>query len=178
MIDSIKNKNVKIIKPFFTLLIVCSATGCQNNNIPEAHKTVNAFYNHYKPGDYRVVDKTKISQDLIDKIDKATFKQTAEAQKLKALGSTDKPPMIEGDIYTSLYEGATKHEIIKSTAADNMIKSEVKFMNEYYNNQTWTDTVVLIRENGNWKIDNILYRRNQGGAKSTKEVLDVFLNID
>jgi hypothetical protein len=151
--------------------------GCSNQNHSAAIKTIDAFYDHYKPGDYRVVDTSLLSKDLSTKIRLAKTKQKEEAEKLKAIGSTDKPPMIEGDIYTSLYEGATKHEIINSKSENNTIKAEVKFVNEFYKNYTWSDTIVLINKDGNWEIDDILYAAKQGSARSIKAVLNDFLNL-
>jgi len=85
--------------------------------------------------------------------------------------------MIEGDIYTSLYEGATQHQIVQTDIDENIIKAAVKFINEHYNNHTWTDTILLINEGGSWKIDDIFYTQKQGSEKSTKNVLNTFLNL-
>ena len=164
---------------FHSLFIAAAflVTACSNQNHTDARKTIDAFYNNYKPGDFRVADTALLSKDLANKIRLANKKQKEEADKLKAIGSTDKPLMIEGDIYTSLYEGATKHEIISSKTENNTIKAEVKLVNTFYNNKTWSDTVVLINEGSSWKIDDVIYIAGQGSARSTKAVLEAFLNL-
>ncbi|MFN9709989.1 MAG: DUF3828 domain-containing protein [Bacteroidota bacterium] len=164
---------------FYLCLIAASLSvyGCRDANSSDALKTIDSFYNHYKPGDFRVVDTTLLSKDLTARINLAQSKQSEEARKLKAAGSTDKPLMIEGDIYTSLYEGATQHQIVRTDIDEDVIKATVKFINEHYNNHTWTDTILLINEGGKWKIDDIFYTQKQGSAKSTKNVLNTFLNM-
>lgn len=150
--------------------------GCGQRDQQSARKTIDAFYGEYKPGDYRVVDKSLLSKTFAQMIDQASAKQAASAEELKAIGSTDKPQMIEGDIYTSLYEGATSHETGQLEKENDRIKATVKFNNEPYKH-SWTDIVVLIKEDGSWKIDNVLYTSKQGAARSASETLDQFLRL-
>jgi hypothetical protein len=150
--------------------------GCNQADVNESRKTIDVFYGQYKPGDYRVVDKSLLSKAFGEKINLASAKQAASAEELKAMGSTDKPLMIEGDIYTSLYEGATSHEIGQIDNVNGNMKAVVKFVNDPYKHN-WTDTVILIKEDGSWKIDNVLYTAKQGSARSVRDVLDVFLRL-
>lgn len=166
---------MRSIYAIFSLFFIYTMSSC-DNEIKDANQVVNQFYSSYKPGDFRIVDKSFLSKELGTQIDKATLMQAEDAKRLKAIGSTDKPLMIEGDIYTSLMEGATSHEIIRSDIANGTVKAEVKFVNNHYNH-TWNDTVVLINEGGSWKIDNILYTPKQGGVKSIRDLLDSFISI-
>jgi hypothetical protein len=160
-----------------TIIFACSLFyACSGVDISAANKTISDFYANYKPGDYRVADKSLLSKGLNEKIEAAALKQKEDAGRLKSIGSTDKPLMIEGDIYTSLMEGATSHQIVHTVVYNNTVKAEVKFTNQHYN-QTWSDTIVLIQEDNHWKIDDILYTSQQGGGKSTKGVLDTFLHL-
>jgi len=168
--------DLKRIASYTFILFLFFMIGCRQQDQQSAIKTIDAFYGQYKPGDYRVVDKYLLSKTFLQKIDQASVKQAASAQQLKALGSTDKPLMIEGDIYTSLYEGATSHETGQVDKTDDHIKATVKFTNDPYK-QNWSDTVVLIKEEGSWKIDNVLYTSKQGAARSASEVLDQFLGL-
>ena len=161
---------------YVAAFLVVTTISCSVKKIKEAEKTIHRFYSNYKPGDYRVADKTLLSKDLNEKIIAATLKQSEDAARLKSIGSTDKPLMIEGDIYTSLAEGATGYEILQSFAIDELVKSEVRFNNMNYN-LTWTDTIILKKEEGAWKIADILYTSKQGGAKGTNDVLSVFLQL-
>jgi hypothetical protein len=167
----IRFTNLITIIVAFSLVYACSGV-----DINAANKTISNFYLNYKPGDYRVVDKRLLSATLIEKIEAAALKQKEDASRLKSIGSTDKPLMIEGDIYTSLMEGTTSHQIVHAVVDNNTVKAEVKFTNQYYN-KTWSDTVLLIQEDNHWKIDDIFYTSQQGGGQSTKGVLDAFLHL-
>lgn len=164
------------LSSFLFFLYALSIIGCGQADLQTVRKTIDMFYGQYKPGDYRVVDRSLLSKSFVQKIDQATAKQVASAQQLKASGSTDKPLMIEGDIYTSLYEGATSYETGHIEKVSDQIKATVKFINEPYK-QNWSDTVVLIKEDGSWKIDNVLYTSKQGAARSASETLDQFLRL-
>ena len=167
------------VRPAHTLIamfILCFINACSIKKMDSANATINAFYSKYKPGDYRVVDKSLLSATLVAKIEAAALKQKEDASRLKSIGSTDKPLMIEGDIYTSLMEGATSHQIVHAVIDNNTVKAEIKFTNQYYN-KTWSDTIVLIQEENHWKIDDIFYTSQQGGGESTKGVLDAFLHL-
>lgn len=169
--------DLKRIMSYTFILFLFFMIGCGGQtDLQEGRKTIDAFYGQNKPGDYRVADKSLLSKSFGQKIDQASAKQAASAEELKAMGSTDKPLMIEGDIYTSLYEGATSHETEKIDKANGQLKATVQFNNESYK-QKWSDTVVLIKEAGSWKIDNVLYTAKQGGARSVSEVLDQFLRL-
>lgn len=157
-------------------ILLIGFNACSVKKIKEAEKTIHNFYSDYKPGDYRVVDKILLSKDLNEMIEAASLKQSEDAQRLKSIGSTDKPMMIEGDIYTSLSEGATDYEILQSTSNNDLVKSEVRFSNKNYNHN-WIDTIVLKKEPDAWKIDDIIYSSKQGGGKSTQDLLIKFLKL-
>ncbi len=164
------------IPAFSFILFLLLVISCGQPDTQEGRKTIDVFYGQYKPGDYRVVDKSLLSKAFGEKINLASAKQAASAEELKAMGSTDKPLMIEGDIYTSLYEGATSHEIGQINNNNGNIKAVVKFINEPYKHN-WVDTIILIKEDGSWKIDNVFYTAKQGSARSVRDVLDEFLRL-
>ena len=53
---------------------------------------------------------------------------------------------------------------------DTFASSKILFTNHYYN-EKWTDSVVLVNENG-WKIDNVYFNKP---ALSTKHLLESFI---
>ncbi len=70
----------------------------------------------------------------------------------------EKPPWIEGDLFSSLFEGRTSYQM----GAGRMIgtATHVDVYLEYTDasgTSTWTDTVVLRKVRGKWRITNILY---------------------
>lgn len=69
------------------------------------------------------------------------------------------PPLIEGDLFTSLFEGATafhigvcKEEFAKASCAVNLSYDDRKEAPAH-----WTDTVHLAKTNVGWRVDDIEY---------------------
>ena len=143
----------------------------------EISGVINEFYAKGRIADYRYVNQQHLSSGLLQLIAAAAKKQTADSARLKAIGSTDKPLMIEGDIFTSLLEGNTSQEIKGITIGDQASKATVEFVNNNYPQYKWCDSVLLIKEAGVWKIDDILYTKGKGAGKGTRDVLHSFLQL-
>lgn len=158
---------------FFPLIVITLLFSCNNTKSNGITKVVNTFYKYYK-GKYVGADKGMLSASLAALIDKALEKEAASAEKIRASKSTDKPDMIEGDIFTSLNEGYTGFKIGETKIEGEKATVTVEFTNKNYNNTTWKDDVVLIKENGAWKIDNVNYKEDAGAGKNIKAVLTQF----
>ncbi len=89
----------------------------------------------------------------------------AQAQQNRCIKAhpDEKGPWIEGDMFTSNFEGYTKFSVNAPANAASPGKLAVDFE---YSDKTdgfkWQDQVVLIQENGHWVIDDILYRQSEG----------------
>jgi hypothetical protein len=158
---------------FFPLIVMMLLISCNNTKSNGITKVVNTFYKYYK-GKYVGADKGMLSASLAGLIDKALEKEAASAEKIKASKSTDKPDIIEGDIFTSLNEGYTGFKIGDTKIESDKALVTVEFTNKNYNHTTWKDDVVLIKENGAWKIDNVNYKQDAGAGKNIKAVLTQF----
>ena len=160
------------------LLIFCS---CSLSPKQEIRKVANAFYKNYK-GDFRTCDTTLLTADLVSEIDAAISKEKKEAQKIVTSAyPTDKLDMIEGDIFTSLYDGYTSYKIgdIKLEPDKDIVLVGFIYQekNPKYKNELWVDEVVLVREHG-WKIDNVLYKGHSSSISNLREVLSSFINSE
>ncbi len=73
----------------------------------------------------------------------------------------EKPPFVEGDLFSSLFEGPTSFVVVRDTVAMRQRKYVVRFTNvsngESY---SWTDTVLMGKRGRKDVIDDVLY----GGA--------------
>lgn len=162
------------------LLFLCAVScivSCTNPAEQKASTLVDDFYTQYQPGDYRLADTSRLSAPLNALLKKAALLQQQDSSRLKALQSTDKPLMIEGDIFTSLYEGANKHAILQTMKQDNQTLVLVSFSNTHYGIHNWVDTAVLVKEPAGWKIDNVLYDAKQGSSRSLQQTLLNFLSL-
>ncbi|MFN5888994.1 MAG: DUF3828 domain-containing protein [Bacteroidota bacterium] len=178
------NKYLTIVSSIFLSLIGCDQS---KNEQQEICATVDSFYAAEPVGNYRLVNHRYLSSDMVALLQKSSIIQSADSARLKALGSTDKPLMIEGDIFTSILEGSTYHTV-EGILLDNSKKNPsigsnsqafvtVKFSNQQYDNYTWRDTLEMIQENGDWKIHDVRYTKGAGSQPTLKKTLLEFLKM-
>ncbi|MEG0852210.1 MAG: hypothetical protein RSH24_20225, partial [Flavobacterium sp.] len=81
-------------------LLFLTISSCTTNSSKEISSVVDTFYKNYNT-DFRTAERTLLTQDLSNLIDKAIAKEIFEAEKIKKSNfPSDKPLMIEGDIFT------------------------------------------------------------------------------
>ena len=70
----------------------------------------------------------------------------------------EKPRFVEGDLFSSLFEGTTAFRILPATSAASPVLVPVEYT---YDRQpptvTWTDTVVVVQQGGRWLVQDIRY---------------------
>ena len=65
----------------------------------------------------------------------------------------EKPPLVDGCLFASLFEGPTSFEVGAAHAADGVTRVPVKF--RYGEEAAWQDVIVLTRERDRFVIDDI-----------------------
>ncbi|GEM_PF-653053 len=91
----------------------------------------------------------------------------AEARYAKATNN-DSPPLLEGDVFTSNFEGATSYAVKSCTASGksgsckvDLVYDESKSDNRHAGPPAkpvkWTDTVYLLLTDKGWRIDDVGY---------------------
>jgi hypothetical protein len=156
------------------LAVVVLAVACQRppEPPPSAAMVVEAFLAGYR-GNFREADPSKLSGNLSEALQSVRRGEKESAERVKASEfPSDKPLILEGEIFSGLYEGFTGYEIGDERLADGRAAVEVRFRNEPYD-VTWTDEVTLVDENG-WKIDDVRYVGKKAGLLSLREVLQDF----
>lgn len=162
------------LKILLSLIVTALLFSCNPFKNNEINNVINAFYTKHK-GPFEDVDRKFLSGSLSSLVVKAIAEEVKSLKELKALNSTDKPAMIEGDIFTSLSESFTSYEIGETKIYDNRALVMVEFTNDKSGLETWKDEIELIKENGVWKIDNVRFKGVRAVGKSTKDVLSQFL---
>ena len=77
---------------------------------------------------------------------------------------SDKPPLVDGDIFSSLFEGATNGTV--DNVDETACTARVRVTFTYEDPQTgkaievWQDRFVLLREAAQWRIDDVEYLGN------------------
>ena len=163
--------------PFFhavaSFWVIFFLAACNNPNNALIKENTESFFSTTRM--HNEVDQQALSTELA-----TLLQQVIEAEKNDAMLTqsgpypTDKPMLIEGDIFSSLYEGRTGATVQKILLNGNQAKVILRLENKPYDTQ-WTDTAVLIKEGNTWKIDDVLYGQNNN-IGSTSLVLNNFLN--
>lgn len=90
----------------------------------------------------------------------ATIKrnQTTQAAFIKK-HPDEKPPWIEGDLFSSLFEGWRSYEIGKTVKKGNTREVDIYLHHVSESDKVkWTDTAILKREGSKWVITNIIFK--------------------
>jgi hypothetical protein len=162
----------KLFVFIFLTFSVCFASDIEDitRNVEsffESFKTVPDFAKHFGSA-----DKTLVSKDLYKLIKQAEAEEERDAKDvLKSDSPGDKPKIIEGSIYCSLYEGYDLFKIRDITRINYKYLAKVDFTNTQYN-EKWTDIVLLVKEDGAWKIDDVIFNeQNSSTRKQLREFI-------
>ncbi|MDP9959838.1 hypothetical protein [Chryseobacterium lathyri] len=150
--------------------------------ITQKLKTLYSTYDKYGKYDNRIyghpIPKNLFSTDLEKKLKEVVDITNASVEKIKKSDHpTDKPHILEGSIFTSLYEGYTSYTIQSvvvnstGTSADATVRLEHAMSQPKF---IWTDKVHLVKSDQEWKIDNISFD-SIGNSKDLKAILNDFI---
>ncbi|MFM1960566.1 MAG: hypothetical protein RL588_2083 [Pseudomonadota bacterium] len=157
-----------------TAASLLALAACQTgpNGITSPKAAVRGFYGDYA-GDFRKADLARLSPGLSAEVEKAKANEVESAARTKAGPSpTDKPNILEGEIFAGLYEGYTHYRMGPARVIGDRASVAVTFTNKGYKTR-WTDDVKLVNDNG-WKIDNVLFTGGWTGQTSTRDTLRQF----
>lgn len=95
-----------------------------------------------------------LSPRLAGQLDGAAAAEAAYTKRFKAV-----PPLFEGDLFTSQFEGATawKVESCGGAGAGGSCRVALSFEAAGQKPVRWTDTLLLVNTQGGWKIDDVAY---------------------
>lgn len=162
-----------------TLFVGCGRSPEKAVPVPEgspapsaATAAVDGFFSSYR-GNFREANQAGLSRSLAAAVQSVIDGEKESAARVKASEfPNDKPVILEGEVFSGLYEGFTGYEIAGESVSGDQAVVRVRFRNEPYN-VTWTDEVVLVDEGG-WKIDDIRYAQKMAGLLGLREVLQEF----
>lgn len=150
------------MKPLLPILAAawCAAAACA---APSLTATAEGFY-----GVYSVLhplsgipDKAAraryapyLSPDLLRLLDRAAAVQSDFAKGLKGA-----PPIIEGDIFTSMFDGATAERVTgcKDDGKSGTCSVDLSYDDKHHPPVRWTDTLYLVLTPQGWRIDDVGY---------------------
>jgi len=146
----------------FVLLVASGLSHSQMSGIYPTAVTEN-FYDKYLALDVRgLPDKdqawelSRYFSSQIKTLFKANRRKQAEFIKKHP---DEKPPWIEGDLFTSSFEGATSFRVGKMRVKGATREVDVLLHHVSESDKVkWTDTVILKREGKKWVITNIIFK--------------------
>ena len=156
-------KSCFFISSFLLLLFFSS---CNNHAEKEIASTIYSVY--HKPNVYSELgaDTTLLSKQLSGLIASAKKVEVLDLQRVRnSEYPTDKPLLIEGEIFTSVYEGFTSLNVNEVQVDNCTARAVVVFINKGYK-LNWCDTLLLTNENG-WKLNDVRYKNNSGSLQKT-----------
>jgi hypothetical protein len=102
----------------------------------------------------------------------------AMAQKGFQTANKNAPPVLEGDIFTSHFEGATSFKVggCQGGAKTAQCAALLTYQKGKAPPLQWTDTLYLVKTDGGWRVDDIGYGgqwrfANQGRLRATLAVV-------
>ena len=91
-------------------------------------------------------------------LDKALADGDAAEQAHTKKTKNEEPPFVEGDLFSSTFEGVTTYKVgACKTNADAATCPVALTYTDPSGTSKWSDTLLLARANGEWRVDDIQY---------------------
>jgi len=155
-------------------LLVIGLVSCARNLKTEIEPIINKVYarnNSFSTDNLDTLILSKNTYKLIDKTNQITLIDIDRIKKSEY--PTDKPLVLEGDLFSSLYEGHTSFTITSVKEENNKANVTLQFYNKDFK-ERWNDNLVLVNEHG-WKIEDVIYHHPSASNTSLKKVLEDFI---
>lgn len=161
----------------FMLSAIALFSGCNNQKEEkDVHNAVTTFFSAYKQESYREIDRHLFSGKLTKLLDQAVEREKRETEiVLNSDYPTDKPFMLDFDIFTSMIDGADSVRILQTSINADTALVDVMFINSGYNSKLeWNDHLVFIK-NQDWKLDNVIYGEKNTAFKNIQDLLEDYI---
>ena len=143
---------------------LCHGAAGADNTIARVELGANAFYRVYlearpsgvPPAKTRAKFSPVISSSLADVLQRAE----AAERHYRKVTKNQVPPLVEGDLFTSLFEGATSFKVGPCTGDTKAGSCTISltYSEPKQKPQTWNDMVLLVNTPAGWKVDDIAYK--------------------
>jgi len=151
---------IKLMKHLlFPIAILLMMGSCSQKPADSPADVVQKIFSAPNPFRNEKLDSALFSKDLYLLItqSKQTEQKSRETIRMSK-APTDKPLLIEGEVFASVYEGYSSFKVLNTELVKDTALLSVEFSNKSYQ-QVWTDKVRLIFVGGSWKLDNVVYSK-------------------
>ena len=147
----------------FACAATCVAQPVSPPPLPPPKATAEEFYRTYIKLQIRGLpsdEELKTLSPMLSPNLKLLFENAARVKAKYIRDNLDeKPPWHDGDLFTSLFEGAKSFKVgtprMRGTRSE--VPVELAFSGDGATTR-WSDTLVLVREKGRWKVWDILFK--------------------
>lgn len=147
----------------FTAALLLASGPLWADEDPKVRQSADAFYAAYlkappegvPAGSELARYRRVVSSRLFALLGRARAAEDQYARK-----NPDSPPMVEGDLFTSLFEGASRYHVedCRSTEGAGTCRVELMYIDSRDGKrQKWRDKLFLVREGRGWRVDDIEY---------------------
>ena len=150
---------------FFASALLAAAAGSAGDTSSPV-KAAEGFYGvystfHPSDGIPDAAGRAKYAPFISPALDKLLAEGNAAEIKFNKANKAS-PPLIEGDLFTSMFEGATSYKVgaCKLSGAQASCAVDLVYDDKKDPPIRWTDTVTLTKTKAGWRVDDIGY----GGA--------------
>jgi hypothetical protein len=149
------------------MVLLAAACGGTGGGDPEARQAVSDFYKTYIELHPSGVPDGEVQKRLAPLVSArlATLLKQADAAEQSYYRTTrgEAPPLVEGDIFTSLFEGASSFELGSCSIKADAGSCELRF--SYIDpakraTQQWRDRALIVRDASGWRLDDVEYGGN------------------
>jgi hypothetical protein len=142
------------------LLLWASAPALADDAMVQAAKRFYAVYGSFHPSD-GIPDaggRARLAPVLSERLNR----QLADAARVEDrfdARNRGAPPLLEGDLFTSMFEGATSWSVEGCSGDGRTVRCTVALAHAQPGQKTvtWTDTLYLVAGSGGWRVDDIGY---------------------
>ncbi|MGA7676381.1 MAG: hypothetical protein WCA78_15215 [Rhizomicrobium sp.] len=122
-----------------------------------------AVYSTFHPSDGipNAADRAKYAPFISAALDKLLADGNAAERRFNK-ANKDSPPLIEGDLFSSMFEGATSYKVGACKLSGGEASCVVDLVYDDHKDAPtrWTDTVYLTQSKAGWRVDDIGYGGN------------------
>ena len=141
-------------------LVVFATTALAADVDREMKEAVGSFYNVYlkvRPsGVPSGKEQRMFAPHLSASLKKLLSDASGTEQKYKRTTKGEAPPLVEGDLFTSLFEGASAFTVLTCDGKDGSCLVEFSYVDPGSKSPTvWKDNVYLVKGSRGWLVDDI-----------------------
>jgi hypothetical protein len=149
---------------FFALYLasvaLAAAAGSAADSPAKTAEGFYAVYSTFHPSDGipDAAGRAKYAPFISPALDKLLADGNAAEIKFNK-ANKDSPPLIEGDLFTSMFEGATSYKVgaCKTSGGGASCAVDLVYDDKKDAPIRWTDTVTLTKTKAGWRVDDIGY---------------------